>query len=197
MASSLASARRSNSASNSWFATSQVVFYHCILVLWSNTLVANFGNHLTMSRRRLWSTMTLLMIFHQIISYQYYSTTPVRILQLSKKANHSTLIFVHKNLFQKNQGNHVEPPSWIMSDHLEPLGKTCHTSQLKTPLGPLENPFHLIATLPSSGGRPEDRLQPLQVVQWNQSSKVVVKVSWGILRVEYLNQLKYLKVFLQ
>lgn len=181
MASSLASARRSNSASNSWFATSQVAFFINI-PLWSNTLLANSGNHLTMSRRRLWSTMNLLMIFHQIISYQYYSTTPVCILQLSKTFKNSHLC---------SQKSFPKEPGQALNPHLE----SCRI--IHAPLGPLENPFHLIATLPSSGGRPQDRLQPLQVLQWNQSSKVVVKVSWGLLRVEYLNQLKYLKVFLQ
>lgn len=115
-----------------------------------------------------------------------------------KKENLSTLIFAHKNLFQKNQGKHVEPPSWIMSDHLESSWTASNMPHFhKETTGTTGNPFHLIATLPSSGGRPQDRLQPLQVLQWNQSSKVVVKVSWGILRVEYLNQLRYLKVFLQ
>lgn len=162
MASSLASARRSNSASNSWFATSQVAFFINI-PLWSNTLLANSGNHLTMSRRRLWSTMNLLMIFHQNISYQYYSTTPVRILQLSKTFKNSHLC---------SQKSFPKEPGQALNPHLESCRIILNRLEKHATLPQRNHWDHLIATLPSSGGRPQDRLQPLQVLQWNQSSKV-------------------------
>lgn len=103
-----------------------------------------------MSRRRLWSTMTLLMIFHQIISYQYYSTTPVRILQLLKKKTFQLSSLLTKICSKRTRASMLNPhleSCRIILNHLEPL-QTCHTST-KKPLGPLETPSTWLLHFPA------------------------------------------------